>query len=206
MTAKATSRRGFLVAAGAGAAGVVGGVAIREATAADESGTESPSDADIGFLTDMTAHHVQALAMCQRVLGRDTGDAVQAAAAEVLQNQSIEVGTMRAWLADWGQSTSSPTTVMAWMGMNEGQGMPAAMMSGLASDEEMRSLSLAEGTDRGRLWLVLMRAHHVGGVDMAEAAGELVSSEKVARLARIQAEVQSYEISQYDLLLSTAYA
>ena len=34
----------------------------------------------------MTTHRVQALVMCQRVLGRDNHDAVQAAAAEVLQN------------------------------------------------------------------------------------------------------------------------
>lgn len=59
--------------------------------------------ADIGFCTDMSTHHVQVLAMCQRVQGRDTGDPVQAAASEVLQTQSIEIGTMRVWLADWGQ-------------------------------------------------------------------------------------------------------
>jgi uncharacterized protein (DUF305 family) len=154
----------------------------------------------------MTLHHVQALAMCQRVLGRDTGDAVQAAAAEVLQNQSIEVGTMRAWLADWRQPTNLPSTVMAWMGTNDGAGIPAAMMPGLASDEEMRSLSSATGRAQGKLWIQLMRTHHIGGVNMAEAAVELTSAEKMGRLARIQADVQTFEISQYDILLSTQYA
>ena len=38
---------------------------------------------------------------------------------------------------------------------------------------------------------------------MAEAAVALASQEKVIRLARTQAEVQAYEISQYDLLLAT---
>jgi len=152
----------------------------------------------------MTIHHVQALAMCQRVLGRQTGDPVQAAAAEVLQTQAIEVGMMRAWLADWGQSTSPPETVMAWM--HDGVGMRVGMMPGLASDDEMRSLSLAEGTAQGRLWIELMRAHHVGGVAMAEAAIELVSAEKVLRLARTQVEVQTFEIAQYDQLMSTVYA
>lgn len=196
------SRRSLLLTAGAGAAGFVGGGALASiGPSADE-----PNAADIGFCIDMSTHHVQAMAMCQRVLGRDTGDAVQAAAAEVLQTQSIEVGTMRAWLTDWDESTSAPDTVMAWMGMNWGEGTPADAMTGLASDDEMRALSLAEGLDRGRLWLELMRAHHVGGVHMATAAVDLADVEKVRRLARTQVDVQSYEIDQYDMLLATDYA
>ncbi|MFT5358244.1 MAG: hypothetical protein ACI9KE_005482, partial [Polyangiales bacterium] len=75
---------------------------------------DSPTEADIGFCRDMGVHHMQALVMCQRVLGRDTGDSVQAAAAEVLQSQAMEVGLMQAWLGDWGASTVPPTIVMGW--------------------------------------------------------------------------------------------
>ena len=199
------SRRNFVLAAGAGTVGIASGFAVSSAVSASSS-SESPTEADIGFCVDMSTHHIQALAMCQRVLGRDTGDAVQAAAAEVLQTQSIEVGTMRAWITDWGHSTAAPEIVMAWMGMNFGTGIPADAMMGLASDDDMRQLSLAEGIDRGRLWLELMRAHHVGGVHMATAAIDLVSVEKVRRLARVQVQVQTYEIGQYDLLLATEYA
>ncbi len=199
---RSTTRRGFLFGAGAGTIGLASGLAGGLALANDAEATA----ADIGFCADMSTHHIQAMAMCQRVLGRDTGDPVQAAAAEVLQTQSIEVGTMRAWLTDWGESTEAPDTVMAWMGMNFGAGIPAADMQGLASDEEMRALSLAEGIDQGRLWLDLMRAHHYGGVHMASAAVELASTEKVRRLAGVQVQVQTYEIEQYDLLLATDYA
>ena len=198
----ASTRRRFLLGAGAGTAGLAGGFA-GDLTFAQEA---EATAADIGFCADMTTHHIQAMAMCQRVLGRDTGDPVQAAAAEVLQTQAIEVGTMRAWLTDWGQSTASPEIVMAWMGMNFGDGIPAAEMQGLASDDEMRELSLAEGLDQGRLWLELMRAHHFGGVHMASAALELASTEKVIRLAGVQVEVQTFEIEQYDFLLATDYA
>ncbi|MDW3178802.1 MAG: DUF305 domain-containing protein [Acidimicrobiia bacterium] len=201
---KALSRRTLLLAAGTGAAGAVAGASLAGPRAASDD--LEPTVADIGFCTDMTAHHIQALAMCHRVLGRDTGDPVQAAATEVLQTQAIEIGTMRAWLTDWGATTASPETTMAWMGMSDGAGVPFSMMPGLASDEEMRALSLAEGLDRGRLWIELMRTHHVGGVDMAKAAIELVGAEKVRRLARIQVDVQTYEIEQYDQLLTTAYA
>lgn len=192
--------------AGAGTAGIAGGLVLGRAQGTPDRAVdpEVATDADAGFCTDMTMHHVQAMAMCQRVLGRDTGDPVQAAAAEVLQTQAIEVGMMRAWLTDWGRSTSPPDTVMAWM--HDGVAMRVGMMPGLATDGEMRDLSLAEGAAQGKLWIELMRAHHVGGVAMAEAAIELVSADKVLRLARTQVEVQTFEIAQYDQLLSTVYS
>lgn len=195
----------MLVALGAGGIGFAGGSAQAGAeSAVVEPTVAGPNEAAIGFCTDMSAHHIQAMAMCQRVLGRDTGDPVQAAAVEVLQTQSIEVGMMRAWLTDWGQSTSTPDTVMAWMGPTFFCSLEE--MPGFASDDEMRALSLAEGHDRGRLWLELMRAHHVGGVHMASAAVDLVDVEKVQRLAQTQVDVQTYEIEQYDLILANDYA
>ena len=198
------SRRRLLLAASTGGVAVAGGyVSVTTAPAAVAS-AEPPNDAAVGFCTDMTAHHLQAMAMCQRVLGRDTGDAVQAAASEVLQTQSIEVGMMRAWLTDWGESTSAPETVMAWMGPTFFCTLET--MPGYASEAELHDLSLAEGTEKGRMWLELMRAHHVGGVLMASAATDLVDVEKVQRLAETQAAVQSYEIEQYDLLLASDYA
>ena len=200
-----TPRRRFLQLGGAAAIGAAAGIAspLGDPTV---GASETPDEADVGFCADMTAHHVQALAMCQRVLGRDTGDPVQAAATEVLTNQAMEVGQMRAWLADWGESTATPDLVMGWMGMNDGAGMPLAMMPGYATAAQLQDLARADGLDQGRMWLELMRAHHVGGVAMAEAAAELAGTEKVRRLAAAQAAVQSYEISQYDLLLATTYA
>lgn len=203
MNAGGVPRRRFLAAAAASGVGLAAGYGVGSQESAP---IEQPTDADVGFCADMSTHHLQAIAMCQRVLGRDSGDPVQAAATEVLTTQAIEVGTMRAWLADWGESTSPPETVMAWMGMNFGNGIPAENMTGLATEEEMRALSLAEGIDAGRMWIELMRAHHVGGVHMAEAAIEAVSIEKVRNLATIQVRVQGFEIEQYDLLLATVYA
>ena len=192
------SRRRFLVAGGALLpALVVGRASAQEA---------EPTASDIGFCQDMSVHHLQALDMCKRVLGRDTGGPVQSAAAEVLENQALEVGLFWAWLGDWGASTVPPSVVMGWMGANGGAGVPLAGMPGYASPAELLELSTLQGLDRGRRWLELMRAHHVGGVTMAMRAVELASSAKVVRLATRQAAVQAFEISQYDILLAGAYA
>ena len=77
-------------------------------------------------------------------------------------------------------------------------------MHGYATDAQMRDLALAEGAEQGQMWLELMRAHHVGGVAMADVAISLASSDKVLLLARIQSAVQTFEISQYDILLAFA--
>lgn len=222
---RAVDRRRFLRDGALTGAGLLGGFTAGRATALDPAGaavatasadSATPTDVDVGFCSDMSAHHVQALAICQRVLGRDTGDDVQAAAAEVLQNQAIELGQMRAWLVDWGESTATPPTVMGWMLGHEdeaGDGLSQPVicnvafseMIGVASDEDLRALSEATGRDQGRRWLTLMRAHHEGGVAMATAAARLASADKVVRLAAWQAQVQTFEIEQYDQLLATAY-
>jgi len=195
------SRRRFLATSALGVIGL-GLAACTGGTETDDPAVDAPTEADIGFCTDMSLHHEQALAMCQWVLGRDTGGSVQNAAAELLQSQSYERGTMHAWLAAWGRSTAPPTEVMGWMGM----GMPAAEMPGLATDAQMQELAVAEGTEKGRLFLTLMRAHHVGGVHMADAAVEMAGLEEVRRLAARMSAQQTYEISLYDTLLSSTYA
>ncbi len=167
----------------------------------ERSSKAGPTDVDVGFCTDMAFHHEQALAMCQRVLGRDTGEPVQASAAEILQNQSYERGQMHAWLAGWGESTAPPAAVMGWMGMS----MPASGMHGLASDSDMRRLADAQGLAKGRLFLQLMRAHHVGGVAMADVAAATAATAEVTALADRMSQVQSYEIGIFDTLLSGDY-
>lgn len=202
--AAAKNRRSFLRVAGAalglGAAGLAVVACDPGDGGQDRLGEADP--VDVGFCTDMAFHHEQALAMCQRVLGRDTGGPVQAAAAEILQNQSFERGLMFAWLGLWGRSTAPPEQVMAWMGM----AMPAEQMPGLASDVEMSELSGLEGRAKGRRFLELMRAHHVGGVPMAEFAAREATNDRVQRLAGQMASAQTYEIGVFDALLATTYA
>jgi len=196
-----TARRSFLAL---GALAVAGTALAACTTQESETATESetPNDTDIGFFTDMAVHHEQALAMCQRVIGRNNGDSVQALAADILQNQSYERGVMHTWLTVWGESTAPPETVMGWMGME----MPAAEMMGLATEEQMSSLATATGIAQGRLFLTLMRAHHVGGVHMTDVATENAAIANVRTTAERMATIQNYEIGIIDQLVETTYA
>ncbi|MGZ0711894.1 DUF305 domain-containing protein (plasmid) [Coraliomargarita sp. W4R53] len=196
-----SSRRNFLFGAGLAVMGA-GLTACTSSVGSATAAIEVPNDVDVGFCTDMAFHHEQAVAMCQRVLGTDTGGSVQNSAAEILQNQSYERGLMHAWLAGWGESTAPPSEVMGWMGMS----MPAAQMPGLATDDEMRTLAELDGTEKGHEFLVLMRAHHVGGIHMADAAAPEVAVASVRTLAEQMSRQQAYEIAMFDTLLATTYA
>lgn len=166
-------------------------------------GAEAPNDVDVGFATDMSFHHQQALAMSQRVLGSDTSGAVQAAAAEILQTQAYEMGLLQGWLREWGESTAPPdmTTgeVMSWMD----HARPADEMPGYATDEQMSELAALAGSAKGRMFLELMRAHHVGGIHMAAHAAEHAATEKIRTAAATMVEVQTYDIAVFDELLAS---
>jgi len=163
--------------------------------------TDELTPDDTGFLIDMSFHHGQALVLCQRVLGRDTGDPVQAAAAEILQNQAYELGTMHAWLHAVGASTAPPERVMEWMGM----GRPPEEMPGIANKDELRELSTLDGRVQGRRFLELMRAHHVGALHMLESIVN-TPTERVASIATRMVAAQTFEIEVFDELLATSYA
>ncbi|MEQ1874593.1 MAG: DUF305 domain-containing protein [Ilumatobacteraceae bacterium] len=159
------------------------------------------TDDDIGFLIDMSFHHGQALVLCQRVLGRDTGGPVQASAAEILQYQSYELGVMHAWLQAEDASTAPPEEVMAWMGMP----LRADEMPGLASPAEIDELENLDGRAKGRRFLELMRAHHVGALHMLEAIAD-TPTDRVASLAGRMMTAQTFDIAVFDELLATSYA
>jgi uncharacterized protein (DUF305 family) len=168
------------------------------ATGEAPAASDTHNDVDVGFATDMAFHHAQALAMCQRVLGTDTGGSVQAAAAEILPAQSYEMGLLQAWLREWGESTAPPEEAMGWMHA----AVPATQMPGYATDEEMLELARLTGSAKGRRFLELMRGHHVGGIHMAEHAARHAGAEAVRAAAERMVEVQTYEIAVFDELLA----
>jgi uncharacterized protein (DUF305 family) len=113
-----------------------------------------------------------------------------------------ERGIMLDWLQTWGESTAPPVKVMGRMGMS----MNLAQMPGLASPAQMGDLATTSGLPQGRLFLELMRSHHVGGVHMADAAAKTAGSDLVCGLAARRSAAQSYEIGIFDELLASTYA
>jgi len=61
------------------------------------------TQADIDFMTDMIAHHAQALIMSRLAPENGAGQSVRALAARIHNAQEDEIRTMQTWLCDRGQ-------------------------------------------------------------------------------------------------------
>jgi uncharacterized protein (DUF305 family) len=147
--------------------------------------------ADVGFLYDMTAHHLQAIEMSMIELTNGEDPIILSFARETLRGQSREMGLMQMRLGTWGHDPGDPPeTAMAWMGM----ATTAADMPGMASPAELDALSSAEGAEADALFVALMQDHHAGGVAMARAAAERAEDDWVAETAAKMADVQAHEI------------
>ena len=67
----------------------------------------------------------------------------------------------------------------------------------------MRRLTVARGPALDRLFLTMMREHHLGGVAMADYAAKWAKLDKVAGLAVTIAKNQRFEIADYERLIAT---
>jgi uncharacterized protein (DUF305 family) len=156
---------------------------------------------DVGFLRDMIDHHDQGVAIGQLVAGADIDPVVAGFGQEVVILQRWELGKMDAWLADWGYGRGDleRRDIMGWMGSPP---LGVADMPGMQTGERLDALEAATGVDKARLFLTMMRAHHEGGIHMAEYAAEHASTAKVRDFARFVATNQRKEVNEYDLELA----
>lgn len=162
---------------------------------------------EVGFSQDMISHHEQAVEMAVAELHRGAEPLARHFAQEILISQRYEIGLMTAWLQDWGHDPADrPDVAMSWMshrtdghhdmsGMAD-QAVSADTMPGMASPEEMAALRGSAGRDTDARFLRLMKAHHEGGIPMAEDAATNSSDPKVRDLATRIAKYQRTEVTE----------
>jgi uncharacterized protein (DUF305 family) len=165
----------------------------------DSGSQPEHNDVDTGFLQDMRVHHEQAvlMALIYRNLP-DTEPGLRTVARSIVTGQSIEVGRMIQLLRDFGEREANEgDTAMVWMGMSAGPNS----MPGMATDDELDELGRSEGREADELFVRLMTAHHLGGIDMAEFAVQNAANEEVRRMAASMAGGQTAEIGEMTGLL-----
>ena len=151
---------------------------------------------DVRFMQDMIPHHHQALEMAALVADRTNNPALLEVAGRIDASQEDEIGFMRRWLEDRGQSVPDPA---AHSGMHTSH-----QMAGMASPEQMEALAAASGTEFDRLFLELMIAHHEGAVNMVEELLEQPGSAYDPVLFEFTSDVtndQTAEIERMNALL-----
>jgi uncharacterized protein (DUF305 family) len=170
--------------------------------------TAAPRDdsAEAGFARDMATHHAQAVEMSFVIRDKTSDEALRALAYDIIVTQSAQRGVFMGWLQEWGLSQSSPRPRMAWMPgharltRQSGGGVP--LMHGMATQDELRRLRAARGTDAEVLFLQLMIRHHEGGVLMARAVEGLTRRADVSRMARSIVSGQLAEIAEMTQMLA----
>ena len=179
-----------LVACGS-SAGHSGMPGMEGATSITAAGTAA-NPADVTFAQGMIPHHQQAVAMASLALDAKAGasDKVRALAMRIKDAQDPEVTLMTGWLAAWGKP----------MQMEGGHDM--AGMSGMMSDDEMKSLATMTGTAFDKMWLQMMTRHHQGAIEMAKTVKSSGSNPGVLKLAGQIITGQQAEIDEMAKLLA----
>jgi uncharacterized protein (DUF305 family) len=188
---------------------------------------DNPSDTSVeaGFARDMQQHHDQAVQMAMIVREQTDDPEIRQLAYDIATTQSQQSGQMYAWLNSWNLPQASLQPAMTWMtqptlsgagsdshehggasattGALDASGMkPGDPMPGMASADDLARLSQLTGVDAERLFLQLMIAHHLGGVEMAEAVLDRTTNPLVVPLAKAMTFAQTGEIDYMRTLLA----
>ncbi|MCY0942581.1 DUF305 domain-containing protein [Streptomyces antarcticus] len=184
------------------------------ATVAAASGDPDTADrtpalhsADAGFARDMAVHHQQAVEMSFVVRDRTQDEAVRTLAYDIANTQANQRGMLLGWLDLWElPKVVAGEPPMTWMAPSEGSGghgghgghgaaKPGALMSGMATKEEIAQLGAASGRDAEVLYLQLMTDHHVGGVAMARGCADQCVTPAERDLSRGMVAAQQSELT-----------
>ncbi|MFG2411300.1 DUF305 domain-containing protein [Streptomyces goshikiensis] len=170
--------------------------------AARERPDDTPNAADQTYVRGMIEHHRQALTMSALAPDRASAEAVKGLAERIAAAQKPEIGAMERWLARYpapggagatGGTGGTGGTGSAGGGGTGGTGGSGGSggsgghdhgaMPGMATEQQLKELADARGTDFDRLFLKLMTAHHEGALKMAGqalAGGNNVAVEEMA--------------------------
>ncbi|MFE3791517.1 DUF305 domain-containing protein [Streptomyces goshikiensis] len=157
--------------------------------AARERPDDTPNAADQTYVRGMIEHHRQALTMSALAPDRASAEAVKGLAERIAAAQKPEIGAMERWLARYpapggtgGTGSTGGTGGSGGTGGGMG-GHDHGAMPGMATEQQLKELADARGTDFDRLFLKLMTAHHEGALKMAGqalAGGNNVAVEEMA--------------------------
>ena len=171
-----------------------------------QSGAPRDDSAEAGFARDMATHHAQAVEMSFVIRDTSSDEAIRTLAYDIIVTQSTQRGVFMGWLQQWGLPQASTAPRMAWMPghahVERGSDEGVPLMHGMASDDELQKLRVAQGSDADILFLQLMIRHHEGGVLMARAVSGLSRRAEVVAMAKSIDDGQRAEIVAMTEMLS----
>jgi uncharacterized protein (DUF305 family) len=162
------------------------------------------TEGDVRFMSGMIGHHAQAIQMSLMAPSHGASPSVRTLAARIINAQRDEIYIMQHWLAErqkpWPHVAASGEVHGADHASHHG-----AMMAGMLTDEQMRQLDAARGSEFDRLFLTYMIQHHSGAVAMVRellSAGGAAHNDTVFRMAGDINVDQTTEIARMQKMLA----
>jgi uncharacterized protein (DUF305 family) len=159
--------------------------------------------ADIHFVSGMIGHHAQAIAMSQWAESHGASATIRTLAGRIINAQRDDITLMQNWLRDRNQPV--PEADPRGMKMDMGGMTHYMAMPGMLTEEQMKQLDAARGTDFDRLFLTFMTQHHRGAVEMVKellATPGAANDETVWKLAADVNVDQTTEINRMQQMLA----
>jgi len=196
---------------------LIAGILLGRVSAPPAAASPGETSAEAGFARDMQTHHNQAVEMSMVLRDRSDDDEVRLLALDIATAQSQQAGQMFAWLNAWNLPQTGSEPEMAWMtrpvlnggtsqhgGAHSGHAL-GDPMPGLATPLQLQQLRDAAGIEADRVYLELMIAHHIGGVEMAQAALARSDDPLLTPLAEGMVLVQQKEADYMTELLAETF-
>jgi uncharacterized protein (DUF305 family) len=124
------------------------------------------TEADVYFMQGMISHHSQAIVMAKWAPTHGASASVRTLCERIINAQTDEISLMQQWLRDRHQTVPAAVPAPMKMKMNGTEMM--MLMPGMLSDEQMKQLDAARGTEFDKLFLRFMIQHHKGATSMVK--------------------------------------
>jgi uncharacterized protein (DUF305 family) len=148
-----------------GAPGQSSKILSREAAIAPP---RAPAAPDISFMQGMIMHHSQAVEMTDLLRTKGRSKELQELGKRISISQTDEIKFMKQWLVDRNQPTTMDMGDMKGMD-HKGHKMDSmALMPGMLTPEQMKTLARSSGATFDHLFLTGMIQHHTGALVMVE--------------------------------------
>ena len=177
---------------------------IAAAARARADSTRRPyTAADIHFVSGMIGHHAQAIAMSRWAEGHGASATIRTLSGRIINAQRDEITLMQNWLRDRHQPV--PEADPRGMKMDMGGTTHFMAMPGMLTDEQMKQLDAARGTEFDKLFLTFMIQHHRGAVQMVKELLDTPGAANDETVWKLAADVnvdQTTEITRMQQMLA----
>lgn len=162
------------------------------------------NEGDANFMKGMIPHHSQAVLIAGWAPSHGARDDVQRLCERIVVAQRDEIKLMQDWLRMKGQEV--PPADAKGMKMNMGGMVHEMLMPGMLTDEQLKELDAARGSDFDRLFLQAMIRHHMGAISMVDDLEKVDGARQDETVFRFSQDVyadQTTEIERMQKMLAT---